>query len=173
MKKNYLLLSLIASLSLTGCKTDSPDLSVPELNVTPISAADTNTNGAQSASSASEETEPQPPKQEDSQNQPPTTSTSKSYYGYWKIVDFLAPGITALSTDDMEGYIYLPLTYLDDSFQSENIALEDPIYTESVITKEDFADSYQNQVTFEYLNIAADSIVSVSISNSAEFGSTF
>ena len=65
MKKNYLLLSLIASLSLTGCKTDSPDLSVPELNVTPISAADTNTNGAQSASSASEETEPQPPKQEE------------------------------------------------------------------------------------------------------------
>ncbi len=163
MKRKYLLLFLIASLSLTGCKADSPDVPVPELNVTPISAADTDTNGAQSASSASEETE----------TQSPTNSTSKSYYGSWKIVDFLAPGITALSTGDMEGYIYLPLTYSDDLFQSEDITLEDPTYTESVITKEDFAASYQNQVTFEYLNIAADSIVSVSISNSAEFGSTF
>lgn len=149
MKRNYFLLFLIASLSLSGCKADSSDASVPDLNVTPISTADTDTDDSQA------------------------DSASNSYYGQWKIVDFLAPGITALGTDEMEGYIYLPLNYSADLFESENITLEKPVYTESVITKEAFADSFQNQVTFEHLNITADSVLRVSIDNSTAFGSVF
>ncbi len=56
MKRNYLLLFLIASLGLTGCMADSSDVSAPDLNITPISAADTDANDSQTVSSIPDET---------------------------------------------------------------------------------------------------------------------
>lgn len=102
-----------------------------------------------------------------------SSTDEKVYYGQWKIVDFLAPGITALGIDEMEGYMNVQLTYAEDSFIVDDVKLENPIYSETVITKEEFADGYNNQVTFDSLNISEDFVVDVSVSNSAAFGSMF
>lgn len=102
-----------------------------------------------------------------------SATDEKAYYGHWKIVDFLAPGITALSIDEMEGYIDVQLTYTEDSFTVDDVRLENPIYSETVVTKEEFADGFNNQVNFDSLNISGDFVTDVSISNSAAFGSMF
>lgn len=97
----------------------------------------------------------------------------KAYYGHWKIVDFLAPGITALSTEEMEGYIDVQLTYAEDSFTVDDVRLENPIYSEIAVTKEEFAEGHNDQVTFDSLHISGDFVTDVSISNSTAFGSMF
>lgn len=111
--------------------------------------------------------------EENVSNTEASATDEKAYYGHWKIVDFLAPGITALSIDEMEGYIDVQLTYAEDSFTVDDARLETPIYSETVVTKEEFADGFNNQVTFDSLNISGDFVTDVSISNSAAFGSMF
>ncbi|MDE6608590.1 MAG: hypothetical protein K2K54_12690 [Lachnospiraceae bacterium] len=111
--------------------------------------------------------------EEDVSKEEESATDEKAYYGHWKIVDFLAPGITALSIDEMEGYIDVQLTYAEDSFTVDDVRLENPIYSETVVTKEEFADDFNNQVNFDSLNISGDFVTDVSISNSAAFGSMF
>lgn len=181
MKKINLFILLALVLCLSACGTDTQNessedtVSATITDATPSSEEITASEDLPSQIESSEIPQPElsETSEEETQAQIMEESTEKPYYGQWKVIDFLAPGITALSTEEMEGYINVTLAYSIDFFTVGNVSRGNLIYTETTVTKDDFAADYNNQVTFDHLCVSADSITDVSIANSSGFGSMF
>lgn len=167
MKRCWLVLLAVMALGLIGCGDRASEEA--DFGVASVPIEDESQEQAEADAGAPEEEEAQ----QEGQDLEKTEISAPSYYGQWKVVDFIAPGITALSTNEMEGYIALLLTYGADAFELEGKVVENPVYEETVVSKGEFAESFQNQVTFESLAIAGDSVISVSVVNAAAFGSSF
>lgn len=181
MKKINLFISLALALCLSACGTGAQNessedtVSATIIDATPSSEEITASEDLPSQIESSEIPQPELSETSEEETQAKTMeeTTEKPYYGQWKVIDFLAPGITALSTEEMEGYINVTLAYSIDFFTVGNVSRGNPIYTETTVTKDDFAADYNNQVTFDLLGVSADSITDVSIANSSGFGSMF
>lgn len=192
MRKFYLLLMGVLLLCFSACGTDAPNGLAQEIGTLPWDGGDTGqTTGDTPAEAVPDRTLPQGETekqeneegqenvegQEDSQAQNAEGEqgeiAGKPYYGHWKIVEFQAPGITALSTDEMENYMNVELVYSEESFTTDGVSFENPVYVETTVTKEEFADGFNNHVTFESLHISADTVTDVSIGDTSAFGSMF
>ncbi len=97
----------------------------------------------------------------------------QSYYGKWKVTQYYAAYITALSTEEMNAQIGTECEYGADTFISGGKELDSPQYSESEEKKADFEADYQGQPTFEIMGITADAVKQISIDNSYDFGSMF
>ncbi len=176
MKRVYLFIIMAAIFCLSACGTGNTNGLAESVNQKPESVADADQDGTESipeegsvsGAAVQEETNAQ-----EGTETPIVKNEEKMFYGHWKVVECFAPGITALSTEEMEGYVNVQFTYTKELFTVDNVSLENPVYHETAITKEEFADSYNNQITFDSLNAQTDSITEVSIQNSSAFGGMF
>lgn len=110
---------------------------------------------------------------ESSQDAPEiNTETNKTYYGKWKVTQYYAAYITALSREEMDARIGTEYEYGAEVFISDGQQLDAPQYSESEVQKADFEADYQGQLTFEQLGITTDTIKQISIDNSYDCGST-
>lgn len=100
-------------------------------------------------------------------------AAAQSYYGKWKVTQYYAAYITALSTEEMNAQIGTECEYGADTFISGGKKLDSPQYSESEETKADFEADYQGQPTFELMGITVDAVKQISIDNSYDFGSMF
>ncbi len=94
------------------------------------------------------------------------------YYGKWKVIQYYAAYITALSREEMDARIGTEYEYGAEVFISDGQQLDAPQYSESEVQKADFETDYQGQLTFEQLGITTDTIKQISIDNSYDCGST-
>ena len=95
------------------------------------------------------------------------------YYGKWKVTQYYAAYITALSREEMDARIGTEYEYGAEVFISDGQQLDAPQYSESEVQKADFEADYQGQLTFEQLGITTDTIKQISIDNSYDCGSTY
>ncbi len=95
------------------------------------------------------------------------------YYGKWKVTQYYAAYITALSREEMDARIGTEYEYGAEVFISDGQQLDAPQYSESEVQKADFETDYQGQLTFEQLGITTDTIKQISIDNSYDCGSTY
>lgn len=106
-----------------------------------------------------------------------TDVSLQSYYGKWKVTQYYAPYITAITTEEMNTLIGAECEYGPDVFISRGNDLVSPHYSESEETKADFEAAWKNQITFELLGIKADTIKQIFIDNANDntydFGSMF
>lgn len=98
--------------------------------------------------------------------------SNKTYYGKWKVTQYYAAYITALSREEMDARIGTEYEYGAEVFISDGQQLDAPQYSESEVQKADFEADYQGQLTFEQLGITTDTIKQISIDNSYDCGST-
>ncbi len=96
--------------------------------------------------------------------------TAESFYGTWKITNYYASGISAMSKEEMEGYIGKEVEYGEDYFISDGMKTELPEYQVNEITAEEFAVEYNQGMTFATLGITNEWITVVDIDNSYEAG---
>ena len=99
-----------------------------------------------------------------------------SWYGSYIIRDYIIRGVTAIGNDEAEGLMMCLMEYGPDEFNSDGILLEAPTYKETLVSRDEFAAMYSGSgggCTFETFGIEGDSLLEVTIENSAELGNTF
>lgn len=95
-----------------------------------------------------------------------------SYYGTWKVTAYYIPGVSAMSSEDAEGYIGKTCEYSEDVFNGDGEVTDGPDYQEFECTAADFSASYKD-AAFEDVGITTDSVKQVNVSNSYDFGCSF
>lgn len=99
--------------------------------------------------------------------------SSASWYGSYVVTDYYPQGISALSIEDMDSMLGRSCIYRQERFVSGENVLEQPVYKEESVSKEDFAAGFNQRITFETLDITGDFVLAISVENSYDFGSSF
>ena len=115
---------------------------------------------------------------EETDNMPDVAAATdeSSWYGSYIIKDYIIRGVTAIGNDEAEGLMWALVEYGPDEFNSDGILVEAPAYKETLVSREEFAAMYSGSgggCTFETFGIEGDSLLEVTIENSAELGNTF
>lgn len=129
-------------------------------------------SGQEEAETSSEVTESSQDTPEISTDDGKNKDSNTVYYGKWKVIQYYAAYITALSREEMEARIGTEYEYGAEVFISDGQQLDAPQYSQSEVQKADFETDYQGQLTFEQLGITTDTIKQISIDNSYDCGST-
>ncbi len=133
---------------------------------------ETTGSGQDGAETSSEVTESEQEAPDISAGDGENKDSNKTYYGKWKVTQYYAAYITALSREEMDARIGTEYEYGAEVFISDGQQLDAPQYSESEVQKADFEADYQGQLTFEQLGITTDTIKQISIDNSFDCGST-
>lgn len=131
------------------------------------------TESGQEGTEANEVTESSQDAPEISADDEENKDSNTVYYGKWKVTQYYAAYITALSREEMDARIGTEYEYGAEVFISDGQQLDAPQYSESEVQKADFEMDYQGQLTFEQLGITTDTIKQISIDNSYDCGSTY
>ncbi|MCX4379881.1 MAG: hypothetical protein OSJ61_27640 [Lachnospiraceae bacterium] len=169
MKKYFLVLlsSSILSTVLNGCSGILPNENSQEEN---LSTSEWETS--ESKLSKTEETSSIEEKPTDNGK----VDNSCSYYGTWEIRDYQSTGISALSSDDMESFQGITITY-----QSDSILLDDENVTVDYFTDEtdnfvydydSLTDAYNVNLGEWWDNISEVTYITID-SNKSFFGDQF
>lgn len=103
-------------------------------------------------------------------------TNASSWYGSYIVKDYIIRGVTAIGNDEAEGLMMCLMEYGPDEFNSDGILLEAPAYKETLVSRDEFAAMHSGSgggCTFETFGIEGDSLLEVTIENSAELGNTF
>lgn len=169
MKKYFLVLlsSSVLSTVLNGCSGILPNENSQEEN---LSTSEWETS--ESKLSKTEETSSIEEKPTDNGK----VDNSCSYYGTWEIRDYQSAGISALSSDDMESFQGITITY-----QSDSILLDDENVTVDYFTDEtdnfvydydSLTDAYNVNLGEWWDNISEVTYITID-SNKSFFGDQF
>lgn len=145
-----------------------------------VSTEEITTEAVQTEDVTSEEAEKQQEENTDTSNSDDDGFSNKetmgnsdgSYFGTWKVTAYYIPGISAMSSEDAEGYIGKTCEYSEDVFNGDGEVTDGPDYQEFECSAADFSASYKG-AAFESVGIAGDSVKQVNVSNSYDFGCNF
>ena len=103
-------------------------------------------------------------------------TNAESWFGSYVITDYVIAGVTAMGPDEAENWINYSVEYGPNGFNSNGVLLEDPVYNERLVGKEEFETGWVGSgggYYFTTLGIEGDSVLEVTIDNSDEFGRFF
>lgn len=99
-----------------------------------------------------------------------------SWYGSYIVTDYVMEGVNALGDEGAKNWINHTVEYGQDRFASNEAILEDPVYNEAFVGKEEFEVSWRGSgggYSFDILGIGENSLLEVTIDNYYEFGNLF
>ena len=155
MKKLFILLSLCLALFMTACqKKDNALESLEDTN-----ASDTNVENDSLGTGADKEDD--------------VSDTSNLYYGTWKVTSSIcvAP-VSAISLEESELYHGTVLKYEEDRFVWKGEIYDAPVYQADTETSDEFAESYNNLLTFSDLGLTGSEATVVAV-DCETFGNYF
>lgn len=170
---------------------EQTDSVAQQTQYTQISSVAQQTQQAQSTPTTAQQTQIPPEQKQQPETQTNATSTESekpatiesevaqipdsnvSYFGIWEITSGTPSGFSALSEADITALIGKRFEYFKEyALYGDAQKLENPIYHESTISAEEFAESVKGS-TLETAGISQAFVQIIEIENIIDFGSTF
>jgi hypothetical protein len=181
-----ILMIMVAAAGLTGCNKKAEVVKDNTSDITPVITPDNTTPDTTDSTEGANGTDgtPKPETTAPETTTPNNATTNPTegaseltpseereaiYYGDWKINKVLAFGsVGTFSREDADALIGKVLSFsankatnfLDSAASLETVSAE-PIYSEAVLTKEDFVTNYR--MTFDNLGIGTDEVTEISV----------
>jgi bla regulator protein BlaR1 len=191
-----ILIIIVAAVGLTGCNKKAEVVKDNTSDITPVTTPDTTTPDTTDSTEGANGTDgtPTPETTTPETTTPNNTTTNPTkgaseltpseereaiYYGDWKINKVLAFGsVGTFSREDADALIGKVLSFSADkatnfldSAASLEIVSAEPVYSEAVLTKEDFVTNYR--MTFDNLGIGTDAVTEISVTDANGVVCTF
>lgn len=102
-------------------------------------------------------------------------TNADGWYGSYVVTDYVFGGIYSVEAEP-QNWINYTVEYDLNKFSSDGILMENPVYSENLVSKEEFETGWHGSgggYYFATLGIEGDSVLEVTIDNSDEFGHWF
>lgn len=100
-----------------------------------------------------------------SENTGETTTDENAWYGSYRILNYFMSPVSAVSNEEADKMLDAVCTFSADECSIGDEKVEQPVYTVSTVTAEEFENDYNGKLRFADINVANDSMPMVTVEN--------
>ena len=100
-----------------------------------------------------------------SENTSETTTDENAWYGSYRILNYFMSPVSAVSNEEADKMLDAVCTFSADECSIGDEKVEQPVYTVSTVTAEEFENDYNGKLRFADINVANDSMPMVTVEN--------
>ena len=100
-----------------------------------------------------------------SENTSETTTDENAWYGSYRILNYFMSPVSAVSNEEADKMLDAVCTFSADECSIGDEKVEQPVYTVSTVTAEEFEKDYNGKLRFADINVANDSMPMVTVEN--------
>ena len=100
-----------------------------------------------------------------SENTSETTTDENAWYGSYRILNYFMSPVSAVSNEEADKMLDAVCTFSADECSIWDEKVEQPVYTVSTVTAEEFEKDYNGKLRFADINVANDSMPMVTVEN--------
>lgn len=115
--------------------------------------------------SGDEQTGAQENKTEITTEQSEAATDENSWYGSYRILNYFMSRVSAVSNEEADKMLDAVCTFSADECSIGDEKVEQPVYTVSTVTAEEFENDYNGKLRFADINVANDSMPMVTVEN--------
>lgn len=115
--------------------------------------------------SGNEQTGTQENKTEITTEQSEAATDENAWYGSYRILNYFMSPVSAVSNEEADKMLDAVCTFSADECSIGDEKVEQPVYTVSTVTAEEFENDYNGKLRFADINVANDSMPMVTVEN--------
>ena len=93
------------------------------------------------------------------------TTDENAWYGSYRILNYFMSPVSAVSNEEADKMLDAVCTFSADECSIGDEKVEQPVYTVSTVTAEEFENDYNGKLRFADINVANDSMPMVTVEN--------